>query len=674
MQQPLNKVGPPAYPKRSALSVFLMNLKTHQKLMFGVTACNFFTAMIGLIAIGLISSGYHNTRSEAGDSVQTMSAVNEIVSGASQLRSLEFQTLLAPSAEHRNNLDAQMETSIHSVHTGIAKYSAQVIDPADSSNLEAFSQSWKQYLLDHNSQFIPASRARSGNDALLLLDGKMNADFTNANAKIDNIIAWNAQHVYDLTSTDRKRYVRAVVGMVSLLVIFIISSHLGVNFLAKYITSTLGVINSRLESLSNVDIKGLQNAVIAMEHGDLTAQVSCGARPLHANTKDEFGDIARSFNHVLAQTQSTVDSFEKSQSSLVHLINNLQETAKQVAVASQSLSETAAAVELSSGDISQAMQEVGDVSDQSSKGASEVAKGTAYQAQSLAIGSEMMLKLSASVKGVADDAQRATRATDRAQKAATSGAEAVQQTIEGMSLVEETVVNTSEVIRALGEESTQIDAIVGTIAQLAEQTNLLALNAAIEAARAGEAGRGFSVVAEAVRGLAERSRLATIEISTIVSALQERALLAVSSMDKGCKQVRAQTELAKEAGASLEQIKSVASEVSLQVDAINHASITMLSSAEEISEKFVDVASIVEENSTAAGQMSSCAILVSVNLQNVTNTVKSQVTSVDRLVAASEELLSIADTLQKATDEFKIGADQSLDDRTQKTNRLMLVA
>src|SRR5450432_2737468 len=105
-QTPLGKAGAQSAPKRNPLLIILMNLKTHQKLMLGVTTCNVFTMMLGCIAIALISSGYQNTRSEAGDSVRTMNALNTIVSGAGILRSTEYQYLLANSDNDRNILSA----------------------------------------------------------------------------------------------------------------------------------------------------------------------------------------------------------------------------------------------------------------------------------------------------------------------------------------------------------------------------------------------------------------------------------------------------------------------------------------------------------------------------------------------------------------------------------------
>lgn len=201
----------------------------------------------------------------------------------------------------------------------------------------------------------------------------------------------------------------------------------------------------------------------------------------------------------------------------------------------------------------------------------------------------------------------ATSASRNASETANLGGEIVGQTIEGMGEIANMVRESAESIGRLAESAEQIDEIVGVIEDIADQTNLLALNAAIEAARAGEQGRGFAVVADEVRKLAERTGQATGEIKTVIGAVQNRTSAAVESMNAGITSVDKGRELADQAGGSLKEILGTSNEVMAMIEQIAAGSEQQAVAAEEISKSVDGISSVTRENAGSAEQMAAAA-------------------------------------------------------------------
>ena len=222
-----------------------------------------------------------------------------------------------------------------------------------------------------------------------------------------------------------------------------------------------------------------------------------------------------------------------------------------------------------------------------------------------------------------------------------------------MQRIQDAVTQSAQVIQSLGQTSSQIGGIINTIDEIAGQTNLLALNAAIEAARAGEAGRGFAVVADEVRKLAERCAVATKDIGTLIGEIQNQTGQAVSAMELGTREVTAGTAMAGEAGASLERIQVVVQEMSERVLGISAAAEEMSASAQEVSQTITEVAAVIEESSAAAEEMSASAEQVSASVQTVAGTSAQQGAAVEDLTASAGELSSVSQTLSDLVAKFK---------------------
>jgi len=199
----------------------------------------------------------------------------------------------------------------------------------------------------------------------------------------------------------------------------------------------------------------------------------------------------------------------------------------------------------------------------------------------------------------------------RALKTAKSGTEVVSNTVRVMSQIAERVSATAQTIQNLGVRSDQIGTIIGTIEDIADQTNLLALNAAIEAARAGEQGRGFAVVADEVRALAERTTKATREISEMIKTIQSETKEAVLAMQEGVREVETGTVEAARSGQALQQILDQINDVTMQVNQIATAAEEQTATTSEIANNMIQINDVIrstaasaEESEQASGQLS----------------------------------------------------------------------
>ena len=223
------------------------------------------------------------------------------------------------------------------------------------------------------------------------------------------------------------------------------------------------------------------------------------------------------------------------------------------------------------------------------------------QAETVAVASEEM---SATSTEIARNCHSAADSSGQASCSAQSGAAIVRETVEGMNRIADKVRNSATVVERLGARGDQIGEIVATIEDIADQTNLLALNAAIEAARAGEQGRGFAVVADEVRRLAERTTTATKEIGGMIKSIQQETRQAVSAMGEGVKEVEIGTVGAAKSGQALEEILERINEVTGQVNQIATAAEEQTATTQEISGNIHNISETVQTSAQSAREIS----------------------------------------------------------------------
>jgi len=275
--------------------------------------------------------------------------------------------------------------------------------------------------------------------------------------------------------------------------------------------------------------------------------------------------------------------------------------------------------------IAETAEHLASASEELSSGANRSAETVREQADQTQQVATAMQEMSATVQQVSDHSQKAADSSHKAALAARQGGEVVEETLSTMRSIADSSKTVAARIAELGKSSEQIGKIVAVIDDLADQTNLLALNAAIEAARAGEQGRGFAVVADEVRKLAERTTKATQGIGSMVESIQLETRNAVKAIELGSRDVAVGVEKTSASGAALAEIIQVSEQVGDMISQIATAATEQASATEQVNTNVAQISSLTQGASAASEQTArACAALstMALDLQNLVNQFK----------------------------------------------------
>ncbi|MEK4487624.1 methyl-accepting chemotaxis protein [Psychrobacillus sp. FSL H8-0484] len=350
-------------------------------------------------------------------------------------------------------------------------------------------------------------------------------------------------------------------------------------------------------------LKQLSFGINEMRNGNLDIKLP--------TREDDLGKINEAFNEMAYELKSMIQSIRKTSDTV------LQSSELVTKVTDQSK----------------------DHSIKISENIKEMTAGIQAQEVSVTESASAIEQIANEIGSIANSSQDVTVISKNMEDYAEQGLDAISKVVSQMEIINDTVQNSSNIIGLLKERSDEITSILDVITGISNQTNLLALNAAIEAARAGEHGKGFSVVAQEVRILAEESSKSTEKISKIIEEIQNETKNAVSSMKIGTIETEKGTKIAQTTGEMFVKIKEIADQISNQIEGVSAASQEISAGTEEVSASVNDLTAIAQKNSNSTYEIEGSTM--------------QQVESINQLSDAAKELNVLAYELQSMITKFK---------------------
>ncbi|MCB9104729.1 MAG: HAMP domain-containing protein [Anaerolineales bacterium] len=409
-----------------------------------------------------------------------------------------------------------------------------------------------------------------------------------------------------------------------------------------------GDVNQTVEVKSNDELGAMASAFQEMmdymqEMTSAAQRLAQGDLTVDIQPRSEQDTLGLAFHHMLVNLRGLVQQIAENATSVELASSQLSGAADQSAQATSHIAGTMQQIANGVNRQVTSINHTVSAVTQTNQAIEGVAQGAQEQAAAITRGAMMANQIADTIEQIAQGAEAAADKGANSTQTAQTGAQTVQHAIETLDSIKLAVELAGEKVTEMGHLSGQIGGIVETIDDIASQTNLLALNAAIEAARAGEHGKGFAVVADEVRKLAEMSATATKEIVDLIRNIQNRVAEAIQAMAQSSAEVNNGAIQAEQAGQALTNILELIE--GMQQDAADAVRLTTQARAasEELSSTMDSISAVVEENTASTEEMAATSIVVQEEIESIANVSRENATMVEEVSASTEEMSAQAE-------------------------------
>lgn len=567
----------------------LRNIKIRSKLFVIIIISALSLSIVGIQGVGGLSKLSKGSEMIYQDQLIPNQLFAKLKANNLDLDTYKFELMVTKDDDRNETLQKNIKEKNEENSTLMEKIDQLKLMDNVSEKYESFKNEYKK-LQDISSEMLSLAVKNENDKAYDVYLKEMEPQRETVNQLIEDIQTLNADNAKTIYQQDSKE-----AGFIITLLIVVIAASL-------VLSISIGLLMTRLITKP---IKDIQALFAETEQGDFTVKGTY-------QSKDELGLLTASFNKMVAGVRS--------------IIETVGETSHQVASSSQELSASADESTKASEYISTTIQ--------------ELAVGSDQQVESVENSRTVIKGMTEFAGRISSNAEKAAATADQTALMSLEGTKAIDKVSAQMKSINETVVSLSEAFKHLTERSNEIGNITEVITSIAEQTNLLALNAAIEAARAGEQGKGFAVVADEVRKLAEQSAQSAEQITRLITIIQNDTKQTMNSVISATGEVKEGLVVVHEAGGAFQKIENSITEVVTQINDVTNLVKNLTAGTSEIETAISGVKEVAE---TAAG-----------STQTVSAATQEQLASMEEIAAASQILAQNAEELQHLIQKFKI--------------------